>query len=630
MAGDEGRLRAGRAHDRDEDLQPPRGRRRPWARASPDPAPDRHEPRPARGRARRPLPRALVRPRRPAGGDAARVRRARPGRQGRRRRRVQLHRRAARGGGRALGARGADALRVGAELVLPARPRGRGDRLSGLPRARPRVRGVRAARGRLASGEVPPRRGLPGGVADDAAPGQLPPVCERRGLRRPRGLRARGARSRRLHGRARDRVAARRARRHRRRRRADARRAARAGARGVDTRPHRRPTATICEACSREPSRPGRARRPAAARHGVVHRGDGRGADRARARRALPAAPLRRSSARRERVPRAHAGPSRGRERRLLAQGDRRHADEPDARPGRAPGRGPPPRRRDGPARRGAERVPGDRDPHRRRLRRRHPRARPRRRRAGRDPGSRRSGAGACRSDASRARRSRDQDLGAEPRRRGAASGARSEAIVAPSVDAALFGAEVVCTTTSAAEPIVELRWLAEGAHVNAVGSSIPTTRELDTATVAAATLFVDRRESTLNEAGDYLLAAAEGAVGPDHIAAELGDVLTGSHPGPRCETELTVFKSLGSRSRTSQQRNWSCAARGSRASARRSSSDPARADRERTRADREHVSCARRSFGCTSRTRPRRSGSSSRACSRSARSSCAAPRTRS
>jgi ornithine cyclodeaminase/alanine dehydrogenase-like protein (mu-crystallin family) len=119
-------------------------------------------------------------------------------------------------------------------------------------------------------------------------------------------------------------------------------------------------------------------------------------------------------------------------------------------------------------------------------------------------------------------------------------------AIASPSVDAALYGAEVVCTTTSAAEPIVELRWLAEGAHVNAVGSSIPTARELDTATIAASSLFVDRRESALNEAGDYLLAAGEGTVGPEHIKAELGEVLVGAHPGRQDESELTVFKSLG------------------------------------------------------------------------------------
>jgi ornithine cyclodeaminase len=119
-------------------------------------------------------------------------------------------------------------------------------------------------------------------------------------------------------------------------------------------------------------------------------------------------------------------------------------------------------------------------------------------------------------------------------------------ATVASSVHAALSGAEVVCTTTAAAEPIVEKRWLAPGAHVNAVGSCFPTTRELDTETVAGASFFTDRRESCLNEAGDYLLAAAEGAIGPDHIQAELGEVLAGMHPGRRHEDELTVFESLG------------------------------------------------------------------------------------
>ena len=119
-------------------------------------------------------------------------------------------------------------------------------------------------------------------------------------------------------------------------------------------------------------------------------------------------------------------------------------------------------------------------------------------------------------------------------------------ATVSPSVDAALFGAEVVCTTTAAREPVVEKRWLAPGAHVNAVGSCFPTTRELDTETVAHSSFFTDRRESCLNEAGDDILAAAEGAVGPDHIKAELGDVLAGMHPGREHEDELTVFESLG------------------------------------------------------------------------------------
>ena len=119
-------------------------------------------------------------------------------------------------------------------------------------------------------------------------------------------------------------------------------------------------------------------------------------------------------------------------------------------------------------------------------------------------------------------------------------------ATVDPSADSAVFGAEVVCTTTSAKEPVLAKRWLAPGTHVNAVSSSIKTTRELDTETMASASLFVDRRESTLNESGDYLLAAAEGAIGPDDIKAELGEVLAGTMPGREHEDELTVFKSLG------------------------------------------------------------------------------------
>jgi ornithine cyclodeaminase/alanine dehydrogenase-like protein (mu-crystallin family) len=121
-----------------------------------------------------------------------------------------------------------------------------------------------------------------------------------------------------------------------------------------------------------------------------------------------------------------------------------------------------------------------------------------------------------------------------------------SHAVVCETVEEALAGAEIVCTTTSAREPIVRREWLAPGAHVNAVGSSIPTARELDAETVAAASLFVDRRESTLNEAGDYLLAVEDAGIGPGHIRAELGEVLVGGHPGRTADDELTVFKSLG------------------------------------------------------------------------------------
>jgi ornithine cyclodeaminase len=114
------------------------------------------------------------------------------------------------------------------------------------------------------------------------------------------------------------------------------------------------------------------------------------------------------------------------------------------------------------------------------------------------------------------------------------------------SAEEALRDADVVCTVTSSAEPVLERGWLKPGVHVNAVGSSIPSARELDSATMAAAALFVDRRESTVNEAGDYLFPLREGAIDESHIRAELGEVLIGAAEGRRGPEELTVFKSLG------------------------------------------------------------------------------------
>jgi ornithine cyclodeaminase len=114
------------------------------------------------------------------------------------------------------------------------------------------------------------------------------------------------------------------------------------------------------------------------------------------------------------------------------------------------------------------------------------------------------------------------------------------------SAEDAVRDADVVVTATSSPEPIVRRDWLKTGAHVNAVGSSIPTARELDADTVAASALFADARESMVNEGGDYLFAVREAGIGPDHIRAELGEVLTGSGQGRLADDELTVFKSLG------------------------------------------------------------------------------------
>jgi ornithine cyclodeaminase len=111
----------------------------------------------------------------------------------------------------------------------------------------------------------------------------------------------------------------------------------------------------------------------------------------------------------------------------------------------------------------------------------------------------------------------------------------------------ALDGADVVVTATNSATPVLERDWLAPGAHVNAIGASFPSARELDVVTIADSELFVDSRESAANEAGDYLLALAEGAIGgPEHIVAELGEVAAGLHAGRSGPQALTVFRSLG------------------------------------------------------------------------------------
>ena len=119
-------------------------------------------------------------------------------------------------------------------------------------------------------------------------------------------------------------------------------------------------------------------------------------------------------------------------------------------------------------------------------------------------------------------------------------------AIAVESADEALRDADVVCTVTSSSEPVVLGEWLKPGAHVNAVGACFPHTRELDGEAMARATLFTDRRESCENEAGDYVLALAEGAISEGHIRAELGEVLAGAAPRRTSEDEITVFESLG------------------------------------------------------------------------------------
>jgi ornithine cyclodeaminase/alanine dehydrogenase-like protein (mu-crystallin family) len=110
----------------------------------------------------------------------------------------------------------------------------------------------------------------------------------------------------------------------------------------------------------------------------------------------------------------------------------------------------------------------------------------------------------------------------------------------------AVAGAGIVVTATTAATPVLRRGWLDDGVHINAVGACQPQVREVDAATMAAAAVFVDSRESALAESGDVRLAMADGAIGAGHIRAELGELVTGGAPGRSSDQEITLFESLG------------------------------------------------------------------------------------
>lgn len=106
--------------------------------------------------------------------------------------------------------------------------------------------------------------------------------------------------------------------------------------------------------------------------------------------------------------------------------------------------------------------------------------------------------------------------------------------------------ADIICTVTSSREPVILGEWITPGTHINAVGSSIPVARELDTAAIVKSKLFTDRYESLFNEAGDFLIPKKEGAVTDEHVKGEIGEVLLGTKKGRENDKEITVFKSLG------------------------------------------------------------------------------------
>lgn len=114
------------------------------------------------------------------------------------------------------------------------------------------------------------------------------------------------------------------------------------------------------------------------------------------------------------------------------------------------------------------------------------------------------------------------------------------------SAQEAVDGADLVCTVTGSAEPVLEGAWLAPGAHVNAVGACTARARELDTDAVVRSRLYTDRRESLFMEAGDFRFPKAEGAITDEHLVGELGELILGRISARRSDSEITLFKSLG------------------------------------------------------------------------------------
>lgn len=106
--------------------------------------------------------------------------------------------------------------------------------------------------------------------------------------------------------------------------------------------------------------------------------------------------------------------------------------------------------------------------------------------------------------------------------------------------------ADVVCTLTAAREPFFKAVWLRAGQHLNVVGSSIPSTSEVEPEVVRKSRYFTDFKDSALLLAGEFLRAKEAGLVGDEHILGCIGDVLEGKVAGRVAASDITLFKSLG------------------------------------------------------------------------------------
>lgn len=119
---------------------------------------------------------------------------------------------------------------------------------------------------------------------------------------------------------------------------------------------------------------------------------------------------------------------------------------------------------------------------------------------------------------------------------------------VAASPDArtAVAEADIVCTVSGAAEPILMGAWVRPGTHLNLVGSSRAGPTEVDNELVVRSRFVADSREGVLAQGAEFLNAKAAGLIGDDHIVAEIGEVLSGKVEGRQSPDQITAYKSLG------------------------------------------------------------------------------------
>jgi alanine dehydrogenase len=127
-----------------------------------------------------------------------------------------------------------------------------------------------------------------------------------------------------------------------------------------------------------------------------------------------------------------------------------------------------------------------------------------------------------------------------------AETGARIAISAAARPRDAVAEADIICVVSAATTPVIDSSWIRAGTHINAVGSHRPHERELDSATIQRARVFVDYLPSAMEEAGDILLPIGENIIDRKHVLGDLTSLVTNRVPGRVEPNDVTLFKSVG------------------------------------------------------------------------------------